>query len=82
VSDKQLKADFQLVFGTNEGKRVLSHLCRECGILRPSFVPGERTEDAIFHEGIRNVALMILTALDETPERILELNQEIIENAK
>jgi hypothetical protein len=82
VSKQQLKDDFRIVFSTNEGKRVLSHLCRECGVLQPSFIPGERTEDAIFKEGMRNVALMVLTALDETPERILELSQEIMTNAK
>ena len=82
MSKEQLKDDFCIVFSTNEGKRVLSHLCRECGVLQPSFIPGERTEDAIFKEGMRNVALMVLTALDETPERILELSQEIMTNAK
>ena len=79
--NKISKNDFKLVFGTNEGKRVLSHICRECGVLRPSFVPGEALENTAFNEGMRNVALMILTALDETPERFLELSQEITENA-
>ena len=77
---KSLKVDYRLVFGTNEGKRVLSHICRECGVLQPSYVHGQRPEDAIFNEGMRNAALMILTALDETPERFLELTQEIESN--
>jgi hypothetical protein len=75
------KEDFRFVFSSEEGKRVLSHICRECGVLRPSFVPGEALENAAFNEGMRNVALMILTALDETPERFLELSQEIGSNA-
>ena len=75
------KEDFQTVFGSEQGKRVLSHICRECGVLRPSFVPGEAIENTAFNEGMRNVALMILTALDETPERFLELSQEITNNA-
>lgn len=78
---KVSKDDFRLVFGSEEGKRVLSHICRECGVLRPSFVPGEALENAAFNEGMRNVALMILTALDETPERFLEFSQEIGANA-
>ncbi len=72
--------DFRFVFGSEEGKRVLSHLCRECGVLRPSFVPGMNPNDAIFMEGQRNVAFLILTALDETPERFLELAQEMLTN--
>ena len=78
---KVSKDDFRFVFGSEEGKRVLSHICRECGVLRPSFVPGEALENAAFNEGMRNVALMILTSLDETPERFLELSQEIEANA-
>ena len=73
--------DFKFVFGSEEGKRVLSHICRECGVLRPSYIPGEPLENAAFNEGMRNVALMILTALDEAPERFLELSQEIEANA-
>jgi hypothetical protein len=38
-------------------------------------------ENTAFNEGMRNVALMILTSLDETPERFLELSQEIEANA-
>jgi hypothetical protein len=71
------KEDFQFVFSSEEGKRVLSYICRECGVLRPSFIPGEALENTAFNEGMRNVALMILTALEETPERFLELSQEI-----
>lgn len=77
---KQLKSDFKLVFGTDEGKRVLSHICRECGVLQPSFVPGEDVNAAVFREGQRNVALMVLALLDETPERFLELAQELQTN--
>jgi hypothetical protein len=73
--------DFKFIFSSEEGKRVLSHICRECNVLRPSFVPGEALENTAFNEGMRNVALMILTALDETPERFLELSQEIEANA-
>ena len=80
VPDDRTK-DFQIVFGSEQGRRVLSHICRECGVLRPSFVPGEALENTAFNEGMRNVALMILTALDETPERFLELSQEIEANA-
>jgi hypothetical protein len=75
------KDDFRFVFSSEEGRRVLSHICRECGVLRPSFVPGEALENTAFNEGMRNVALMILTAMDETPDRFLELSQEIEANA-
>jgi|TARA_R110000796_G_scaffold3960_1_gene15120 hypothetical protein len=78
---KVSKDDFKFIFSSEEGKRVLSHICRECGVLRPSFVPGEALENTAFNEGMRNVALMILTALDESPERFLELSQEIEANA-
>lgn len=78
---KVSKDDFKFIFSSEEGKRVLSHICRECGVLRPSFIPGEALENTAFNEGMRNVALMILTMLDETPERFLELSQEIEANA-
>ena len=77
---KQLKSDYKFVFGTDEGKRVLSDLCRSCGVLVPSYVPGQTAEETAFREGMRNTALMILTHLDETPERFLELTQEIHSN--
>lgn len=75
-----IKEDFRFIFGTDEGKRVLSHICREAGVLRPSYVPGMDPNDAIFMEGQRNVALMILAFLDETPERFLQLSMEIQAN--
>ena len=55
------KEDFKAVFSSEQGKRVLSYICRECGVLRPSFVPGEALENTAFNEGMRNVSLKFET---------------------
>lgn len=75
--DKELKQDFQLVFGSDSGKRVLSYILRECSVLQPTFVDGDNIHTVMHREGMRNAALMILTALDETPERFLQLAEEM-----
>lgn len=46
--------DYQIVFGSDEGRRVLADICNECGMWRP------HGEDISFDEGMRNAALMIL----------------------
>lgn len=75
--DKELKQDFQIVFGSESGKRVLSHICRECSLLQPTYVDGDSIQTVMHREGMRNAALMILTALDETPDRFLQLAEEV-----
>jgi len=68
--------DYQIAFGTPEGKRVLLDLIDQCGILRASFEADPyRTA---YNEGRRGVALMILGVLGAKPEDF----QKTIEDLK
>ena len=51
-------ADYQRVFNTESGKRVLRRMMKECGFLTPSFVPGD-SHGTAFNEGKRAALLDI-----------------------
>lgn len=61
---KKLRQDFNQVFNTPAGKRVLSFLMRECGYQRSSTVFSPTTQEVvasstIYHEARRNVWLTV-----------------------
>jgi|TARA_R110000744_G_scaffold120327_2_gene224213 hypothetical protein len=67
--------DYRIVFGTDEGKRVLND------IVAHSFVLGTTFENdpyaSAFNEGIRNGALRILSLLHYEPKDFMALPKEI-----
>lgn len=77
LSDKDLKADYAIVFGSEHGQRVLAHILEECSIAEPtlpfdgqSMVPDTKT--MLFNEGRRSVALMVLQMLDRSFMKLTE----------
>ena len=55
-------ADYQRVFTTAHGKRVLRRMMKECGCMEPSFVEGDPSGTA-FNEGRRSAVLDICNRL-------------------
>ena len=70
-------AEYQKVFSSDNGKKVLWDLMKHCGMLGTSHVPGDSHSTA-YNEGSRTVALYILTKLN-TNINLLEkrINAEI-----
>ena len=72
---KQLKTDYEIVFGSAEGKRVLNDIIRNTHILEPVFdVDPNRTS---FNEGARNEGLRILTILNYKPVDLIQTVKDI-----
>lgn len=62
-TEKQLRIDFGLTFGSEHGKRVLSWILEQGHVFHTSYLPQHGPEAAIFREGERNIGLMILDML-------------------
>jgi len=60
---------YQKVFGTHEGKKVLWDLMKSGGILQSSRVPGDPYGTA-FNEGARSIVLGILNKVKTNPEKL------------
>tara|TARA_R110000823_G_scaffold303799_1_gene425266 strand:- start:971 stop:1216 length:246 start_codon:yes stop_codon:yes gene_type:complete len=72
---KQRKEDYQIVFGTAEGKRVLNDIVAHSFVLDTTFVNDPYA--SAFNEGMRNGALRIMSMLHYSPDAFLTLPQEI-----
>lgn len=59
---EQLKKDYQHIFDTDEGKRVLSDLQRRCFFTVSTFVPDNANETFV-REGQRSVVLHIINMI-------------------
>tara|TARA_R100001163_G_C5065548_1_gene203520 strand:+ start:1268 stop:1486 length:219 start_codon:yes stop_codon:yes gene_type:complete len=59
---EQLKKDYQHIFSTDEGKRVLSDLQRRCFFTTSTFVPDNANETFV-REGQRSVVLHIINMI-------------------
>jgi len=75
---KRLHADFATTFGTEEGKRVLSYICKIGYVSTTTFNP-TNPEKTLLNEGSRLLALAILNhthkqPVEEVTESILEGN--------
>ena len=66
----QRVVDYHKVFGTEEGKKVLEDICKTCGLNQSSMAANPN--DVIFKEGMRNVALRILTVLQMDPIKMVQ----------
>lgn len=68
---KQLKADYNMAFGTVEGKRVLDDILAYCHILEP--LNGSIDTNAIIiREARRDVALTILQKLNYDERKFID----------
>ena len=59
---EQLKKDYQHIFDTDEGKRVLADLQRRCFFKASTFVPDNANETFV-REGQRSVVLHIINMI-------------------
>ncbi len=59
---EQLKKDYQHIFDTDEGKRVLADLQRRCFFQVSTFVPDNANETFV-REGQRSVVLHIINMI-------------------
>jgi hypothetical protein len=57
---------YRMVFGSPEGRVVLSDILERCGMMASSFRRDDK--ETFFNEGMRNVALMILNFINTDPE--------------
>lgn len=64
VADRRLAtlADYQRTFTTAHGKRVLRRMMKECGMMEPSYVPGD-PQGTAFNEGRRSAVLDVCNRL-------------------
>jgi hypothetical protein len=68
----EMKAAYQLAFGTGAGKAVLNDLRPFCRARETCVVPGDRDKTMVL-EGRREVFLRIQDFLELTPEDLIEL---------
>tara|TARA_R110000803_G_scaffold52732_2_gene108472 strand:- start:12874 stop:13119 length:246 start_codon:yes stop_codon:yes gene_type:complete len=74
----QRQTDYEIVFGSNEGKRVLHDIIANSFVLDTTF--DENTTSLAFNEGMRNGALRILTMLHYKPNDFLTIPEGVEEN--
>lgn len=55
---KQLQEDYKIVFGSEEGKRVLDDLKKRCHFYSTTHVQGDSHESA-FYEGQRSIVVFM-----------------------
>ena len=67
--------DYQFIFNTDQGERVLRDLMHTHHVTAPTFVRGDVNE-MIFREGERNVVLRILGILGIKAEDIRQMMKE------
>jgi hypothetical protein len=64
MDERDLRRQYNSVFGSEIGRRVLWDILRECHLLETSVMPSGNQEATAFREGERNVGLRILAKLD------------------
>lgn len=75
----QWHRDYQTVFSTPAGKRVLADLIRTAGVNRSSFTAGQ-PDTVAYNEGKRAIVLRILNRLHVAPEEVARIAQEYAQN--
>jgi len=71
--------DYQTVFSTPQGRRVLSDLVRTANVDRSTYVTGDSHQTA-FNEGKRAIVMRILNRLHVSPEEVIRISKEIVVN--
>jgi hypothetical protein len=66
--------DYQTVFGTQHGQRVLYDLMNQFHVLHSTRV--SQDSETIFREGERNVVIFIMSKLKQNPDRLQRLIAE------
>ena len=74
MSPEDLKANYKLVFSSEEGQIVMNDLQKRCNLFAPVF--SENTHEMAFKDGQRNGALFLLTMLSNDPPPQQETTDE------
>lgn len=72
---EQRNSDYEIVFGSDEGKRVLNDIVASSFVLDTTF--DEKPSSLAFNEGMRNGALRILSVLHYKPSDFLALPEGV-----
>lgn len=77
IEDRLLLRDsYKNVFENEDGQRVIRHLMKVCGLLKPKITTDTNT--LLFQQGQRHIVLSILNILGSEPQQIIEQIQESI----
>lgn len=68
------RQDYRMIFGGEQGKRVLADLMRRHFVLRSTQIAGDSHETA-FNEGRRAVVLDIMQAVGEKEDKLREITE-------
>ena len=71
---EQRKVDYNVVFGSEHGKRVLEDIMTYCHVLEP--LSTKDPNEILIREGRRDVANMILSAMKYTPADYPDIVEE------
>lgn len=66
---RELRQLYAIVFGSEEGQKVMAHLQAQTHFLMPSHTPGDPYETA-FRDGERNVMLGIIAMIQPFDEQV------------
>lgn len=72
---KALERDYHETFGTEHGKRVLSHIMRVSGLTKPVFHTDEKSQDR--DVGARRLAFSIYRMVHTSGAHTTQLEEEI-----
>lgn len=75
---KDVKADYQFVFGSEEGKRVLDDILAYCHVLEPT-TGSIDTNAVMIREGRRDAAMTILQKMMWDERRFVEEAEGVTE---
>lgn len=72
---QDVKDSYRAVFETDDGRKVLEHLARNCYLYSPTYVPNDPNETA-HREGMRRVVLSIVRELASPDDLLSKMIEE------
>lgn len=70
------RADYSKIFDSDEGKRVLADMQRECGLHRNNFKESQGNKDALLYlEGMKAMYLFVLSRTNITEAELVEIER-------
>lgn len=73
---KQIRTDYEKVFSTDEGKRVLSEILKYCHADKPIHVPGDPYSTA-HNAGLHSVAQHLSGMLSKSVQQMFDASKEM-----
>jgi hypothetical protein len=76
---KEIQKCYRQVFGTEDGKRVLSHLMKNGFVTKTTFVAGD-THQTAMNEGSRRLVLSILAFINRDEKEMQKQIEQELQN--